>query len=286
MTEVELRPPRPYLLADAAGGRDPTRRRAGGVVDMALLTAAGAARARVWQRHDGGVCVRLRAPDIAEALDRVRFALSLDVDHTPFLELAGHDPLVGPLVRRRPALRPGRRSTVAHALVRALAGQLVAASEAARIERRVLAAACARDGDLRVPPGRADLGRLSAAEMARSGLSPQRAAALARLVRTLDPARLDAAPTAGVIRRLLAEPGIGPWSAGVICVEGLGRADAAPVGDLGLVKVCSALHGRRADAADTARMLAPYGSWAAFAAAHLLTHPLAHGQAYRAHLAA
>jgi len=51
--ELELTPPRPYLLADAVGGRDPTRRLAGGVLEVALRTAAGAARARVWQRRDG-----------------------------------------------------------------------------------------------------------------------------------------------------------------------------------------------------------------------------------------
>jgi 3-methyladenine DNA glycosylase/8-oxoguanine DNA glycosylase len=84
----------------------------------------------------------------------------------------------------------------------------------------------------------------------------------------------------------MAEPGVGPWAAGVICGQGLGRPDAAPAGDLGLVKLCSALLRRRADAADTERLLAEYAPWQGFAAAHLLSHPLAHGQAYRGHLAA
>ncbi|HYX87369.1 MAG TPA: hypothetical protein VE777_20555 [Gaiellales bacterium] len=286
MIEAELNPPSPYALAHAAGGRDPTRRLAGGVLDVALRTPAGPARARVWQRAGGRLGVRLEAPDPAEALVRLRFVISADVDHGPFLRMARADPLLWPLVQRRPALRPRRRSTVAHALVRALAGQLVTSFEAAGIERRIVAAACPRDDGLRAPPGRADLGRLSPAQLERCGLSPRRAAALARLARTLDPARLRAAPTAAVVRRLCAEPGVGPWAAGVVCVEGLGRADAAPVGDLGLIKVCSALLGRRADADDTARLLAPYGPWAAYAAAHLLHHPLAHGQAYRAYLAA
>jgi 3-methyladenine DNA glycosylase/8-oxoguanine DNA glycosylase len=72
----------------------------------------------------------------------------------------------------------------------------------------------------------------------------------------------------------------------VICGQGLGRADAAPAGDLGLVKLCSALLGRRADAGDTEWLLVGYAPWQGFAAAHLLTHPLANGQAYRGHLAA
>jgi 3-methyladenine DNA glycosylase/8-oxoguanine DNA glycosylase len=284
--ELELTPPRPYRLTDAVGGRDPTRRSGGGVLEVALRTEAGPAQARVWQRLDGTLGVRLHAPDPPAALDRLRFLLSAEVDHTPFLEMAERDRLLAPLVRRRPALRPSRCSTFAHALVRALAGQLIPAVEAARIERRVLGAISAREGGLRVPPGRDDLRRLSAAAATGCGLSPRRAATLTRLAGALDPARLEAVPTEAVLRRLVAEPGIGPWAAGVLCGQGLGRADAAPAGDLGLIKLCSALRRRRADAADTEELLTAYAPWQGFAAAHLLSHPLAHGQAYRGYLAA
>ena len=286
MIELELTPPRPYLLADAVGGRDPTRRLAGGVLEVALRTSAGAARARVWQRRDGSLGVRLSAPDADAAVDRLRFVLSTDVDHTPFLLLAERNRLLAPLVRRRPALRPSRCATFAQSLVRALAGQLVPAVEAARIERFVVAAVAERHDGLRIPPGASELRRLSPAGAARCGLSPRRAGTLARLARTLPADRLEAAPTEAALRRLLAEPGIGPWAAGVICGQGLGRSDAAPAGDLGLIKLCSALLRRRADAADTERLLAPYAPWQGFAAAHLLSHPLAHGQAYRGYLAA
>lgn len=286
MIELELTPPHPYRLADAVGGRDPTRRMAGGVLDVALLTEAGAGRARVWQRHDGTLGARLSAPDPASGLDRLRFALGLDTDHTPFLRMAECDELLGPFVRRRPALRPARCGSFAQSLVRALAGQLVPAVEAARIERRVLAAVSGHRDGLRIPPAGADLRRLSPAAAERCGLSPRRSGTLARLARTLPAGRLGAAPTDAALRRLTAEPGIGPWAAGVICGQGLGRPDAAPAGDLGLVKLCSALLGRRADAADTERLLGRYAPWQGFAAAHLLSHPLAHGQAYRGHLAA
>jgi AraC family transcriptional regulator, regulatory protein of adaptative response / DNA-3-methyladenine glycosylase II len=284
--ELELTPPRPYVLADAVGGRDPTRRLGGGVLEVALRTAAGPARARVWQRRDGSLGVRLSAPDPESAVDRLRFILSADVDHTAFLRIAERDRLLAPLVRRRPALRPSRCATFAQALVRALAGQLVPAVEAARIERMVLAAVAERRDGLRVPPGALELRRLSPARAARCGLSPRRAGTLARLVRTLPADRLEAAATEAALRRLQAEPGIGPWAAGVICGQGLGRSDAAPAGDLGLIKLCSSLLRRKADAADTERLLAEYAPWQGFAAAHLLSHPLAHGQTYRGYLAA
>ena len=153
MIELELTPPRPYRLAEATWGRDPTRRLGGGVLEVALRTAAGPARARVWQRRDGSLGVRLTASDAGAAVDRLRFVLSADVDHTPFLRLAERDRLLAPLVRHRPALRPSRCATFAQSLVRALAGQLVPAVEAARIERLVLAAVSERHDGLRVPPG-------------------------------------------------------------------------------------------------------------------------------------
>jgi DNA-3-methyladenine glycosylase II len=284
--ELVLTPPHPYRLADAVGGRDPTRRMRAGVLDVALRTESGAGRARVWQRRDGTLAARLSAPDTEAALDRLRFVLGLDVDHTPFLRMAERDRLLAPFVGRRPALRPARCGSFAQSIVRALAGQLVPAVEAARIERRVLAAVSRPHEGLRIPPDGHDLRRLSPAVAARCGLSPRRSGTLARLARTLPGERLAAAPTDAALRRLMAEPGIGPWAAGVICGQGLGRADAGPAGDLGLVKLCSALLGRRADSADTVRLLDAYAPWQGFAAAHLLAHPLAHGQAYRGFIAA
>ncbi len=82
----------------------------------------------------------------AGALDALRFVLAVEVDHTPFLRLAASDPLLAAVVRRRPGLRPARLGTVAHALVRAVCGQLITAREAMQIERRLLAAICAPVG--------------------------------------------------------------------------------------------------------------------------------------------
>ena len=281
MTELELRPRGPYSLADSAGFGDPTRRTAGGVLDLRLRTAAGPAAARVWQRRDGALGVRLRGADPEAAVARLRFVLACDHDHAPFLRLAAGDRLLAALVRRRPGLRPLRLATPEHALVRGIAGQLVTGREAMLIERRLLAVACAADDGLRTPPDAADLRRLSAAACERAGLSPRRAAALARLARVLDLDRLSAASTDAVLRRLQAEPCVGPWTAGIVCMAGLGRLDAAPDGDLGLIKLCSALLGRRADAADTSRLLDRYGQWRGLAAVHLLSHPLARGQRWR-----
>ena len=73
-----------------------------------------------------------------------------------------------------------------------------------------------------------------------------------------------------VVRRIVEERTLGPWSAGVICLEGLGRYEHGLVGDLGLIKLCTRLLGREATPADTAELLAPYGEWQGLASVYLL----------------
>jgi 3-methyladenine DNA glycosylase/8-oxoguanine DNA glycosylase len=81
---------------------------------------------------------------------------------------------------------------------------------------------------------------------------------------------LKALPTAVVAERLERERGLGPWSSGVICIEGLGRYERGLARDLGLVKLASALWGRRVEAEETDALLAPYGEWAGLASVYLL----------------
>jgi 3-methyladenine DNA glycosylase/8-oxoguanine DNA glycosylase len=56
----------------------------------------------------------------------------------------------------------------------------------------------------------------------------------------------------------------------MVCLFGLGRFERGLVGDLGLVKLCGALHGRWADAEDTRELLEPYAEWAGLASIYLL----------------
>ena len=64
-----------------------------------------------------------------------------------------------------------------------------------------------------------------------------------------------------MLGRLLRERGIGPWSVGVIALEGLGRYDHGLVGDLGLVKLLASMRGRPVEAGETAALLSPYEEW-------------------------
>ncbi len=264
MVAADLRPRGPYSLALSARlVGDATRRFREGILTAELPEGQGIA----WQRPDGVVCLRASGE---EALDRLRFCLGVDDDHTPFLLRFGKDPLIGRTVRLLRGLRPVRTATVAHALLRALCGQLILASEARAMERRIVRAATVRRDRLNVPPSTADLARFAPAELRRLGLHARRGATLARLSRSLELERLKELPTASVAERLAPERGLGPWSVGVVCLEGLGRFERGLEGDLGLVKLLGAVRGRRVEGWETAELLEPYGEWAGLASVYLL----------------
>jgi DNA-3-methyladenine glycosylase II len=221
----------------------------------------GGEEAVAWQRGDRRVVVRATSE---AGVERARFMLALDGDHSAFVLRFKRDRLLGPSLRAFHGLRPLRRATVAHALLKAACGQLVAGQEARRIEGRILRLAGTR------APTAAELARLSPAQLRARGLAMHRASALLRLLRASDFERLHEVPTPVVVQRLCRERGFGPWSCGVVCLEGLGRYDHGKVGDLGLVKLLSSLRGRWVEAAETTELLAPYGEWQGLAGVYLL----------------
>ena len=204
-------------------------------------------------------------------VERLRFCLALDDDHSEFLRRFRADPLLGRATSHLAGLRPVRLGTVAHALLRALCGQLIEARHARAIERRIVRAATPPLGRFHAPPSTALLAAFSPAELRALGMHARRGATLVRLCRSLDLERLKELPTKAVADRLERERGLGPWSVGVVCLEGLGRFERGLVGDLGLVKLTSALRGRRVEAWETEELLAPYGEWAGLASVYLLT---------------
>lgn len=275
LTRTTLRPSGPYDLGLVAGGAsDPTRGFRDGVFECVYETAGGRARARVWQRRAGELRVVLQADESDLALEQLRFVLAVDDDHTLFLRRFARDPLIGPVTRLRQGMRPLRTATVTHALLGGLCGQLVSAREARRITARVIKAFGRPHAGLVLPPQRADLAAVSPAQLARCGLVSRKAAALVRISRSLDLERLHDVPTETVVRRLCRERTIGPWTAGVICLRGLGRREHGLVGDLALIKLCSALLGRQATAEDTAELLERYGDWAGYAGVYLMASGL------------
>ena len=272
--ETTVLPRPPYSLALSARLRsDPTRRFRDGVLTLALEAGGEPALARVRQRPDGSLAVVVEGNAPEEALERVRFVLAADADHGPFLRRFADDRLVGRAARSLRGLRPLRTATVTHALLKAVCGQLIQASAARVLEARLIRALGTPFGDLFLPPTRATFARLAPAQLARDGLVARKANVLVRLSREWDVERLHGVETASAAARIERERGLGPWSAGVVCLYGLGRYEHGLVGDLGLVKLCAALLGRRAEPEDTRRLLEPYGEWAGLASVYLLAKP-------------
>jgi 3-methyladenine DNA glycosylase/8-oxoguanine DNA glycosylase len=269
--ETTIVPRSRYSLALSARGKsDATRRFVDGVLTLTLDAGDGPALARVRQRADGTLPVRIDGAATEATLERVRFVLAVDADHEEFARRFARDPLLGEPIRRLRGFRPLRVTTVAHALLKAVCGQLIQASAARRLEARLLRGASPRFGDMVLPPTNETFGRFPTAELVRRGLAPRKAATLVRLSRELDLERLRGVPTEVAAVRIERERGLGPWSAGVVCLYGLGRVERGLVGDLGLIKLCAALLGRWADADDTRALLAPYGEWAGLASVYLL----------------
>jgi 3-methyladenine DNA glycosylase/8-oxoguanine DNA glycosylase len=271
MVETTLKPTGPYRLDQCASRRsDRTRLFREGLLTCVFEAGGAPALARVWQKRDGLLQVRLESESPEQALDLLRFMLAVDDDHSEFLRRFRQDSLL-----RRPTsllrgLRPLRTATVTHALLKALCGQLIAGREARRLEARLLRVAAPEHGGLHLPPTREAFAPRSPAELCSYGLVARKASALVRISRSFDLERLRALPTDVAIHRIVEERMLGPWSAGVICLYGLGRYEHGLVGDLGLIKLCSTRLGRPATAEDTAELLAPYGEWAGLASVYLL----------------
>ena len=235
---------------------------------LTARTESGAAQlsggrwAEARQLHDGSLLVRASCE---RSVDEARFLLALDDDTSEFHRRFARDPLLGPSVRTLRGLRTTRTATVAHAALRAICGQLIQSRRAREIERTVIRT-CGES-----PPTRQALASLSPAALTGCGLAESRAATLARLVRRVDLESLKTSASSTALARLQRERGIGPWSVGVIALQGLGRYDAGLVSDLSLVKLFASLRGRWPEQpAETAELLAPYGEWQGLASVFLL----------------
>lgn len=179
--------------------------------------------------------------DLGAAVERTRRLLDADCDPGAVAHALGEDPGLAPLVAARPGLRVPGHVDGDEVAVRAVVGQQVsvagAATVAARLVERYGASVC-------VPGAEPGLERLfpSAADLA--GADPEdlpmpraRGRALVGLSRTLADGdiALDRSMHRDDVRdRLLALPGIGPWTAGYIALRALGDPDAFLPTDLGV----------------------------------------------------
>lgn len=291
--EVEVRPPSPYRLP-SYDSEDGVVRVSGGVVMRLLHVEGSPVLVRAWQPAGDRVLVRAEPADpaavtaprtvparpappagaaqLSRAAERMRFALGVDDDLGEFYRRFRRDPLLGPLLRRRPHLRARRRAWPWEALAWAVVKQLIESGDAARIQRRIVGRWGLRltgeRGELRdVPPPWLVAGR-APAELESMGLALRRAIALRAVARDIAAARCDPGDPAAD-GRLLAVPEIGSWTVQCLGFFGRGDADSLPAGDLTYLKLVGRLAqlGRRATVAEVEEFYAPYAPFRGLAAA-------------------
>ena len=279
--EVEVRPPSPFRLG--RGSSDRTLRVERGVASRLLAVDCAPVLVRAWMRGPGLVAFRAEGVDpagltvpvaceelrpagpaeLATGIERLRFALGVDDDMSAFHRRFRRDPLVGPLIRRMPDYRPKRRPWAWEALAQAVCGQLIEASRAVTIERRIVGRWGARLGEgrgaLRDVPAASLIAGRAPAELQSMDLSGARSVALRKLATMVARGHCDVGDPAAD-PRLLAVPEIGPWTIQCLGLFGRGEADSLPAGDLGYIKLVGRLAnlGRRATVPEVEEFYAPY----------------------------
>ncbi len=225
--------------------------------------------AGVLELHPGGdhhLLLQAHLPhweELIHVVERARRIAGLDFDlEEPTRRLAG-SPIVGPLVRARPGLRPPGTWDPFETGVRAIIGQQVSIAAANTIAGRLVA-------KLGEPvPGLQPLGLthafpspevLAGADLDGLGLTRARAEAIHLFARAVagDEVRLDRSVSLEqLVASITAVDGLGAWTAHYIALR-LGEPDAFPAGDLGLRRAVSDRH-----------VSERWRPWRALAATHL-----------------
>jgi AraC family transcriptional regulator of adaptative response / DNA-3-methyladenine glycosylase II len=254
----------------------------GGVYRRSLRLPRGAGVVEL-APADGHVRADLRLDDVRDlgsAVQRCRALLDLDSDPQAVVDALGGDSVLGALVRAFPGRRVAGHVDGHELALRAVLGQQVSLSGAATLAARLVA----RYGDaLDRPVGGVThlfptAAALASADPNELAMPASRRRAILGLAGALADGELtiDAgAERAETERRLLALPGIGPWTAGYVTMRALRDPDAFLAGDLGVRRALEGLgyDARPSAATALAERWRPYRAyalqhlWASLAAA-------------------
>ena len=213
--------------------------------------------------------------DLSTAIARCRRLLDLDADPEAVVDALSADLDMTALVTKAPGQRIPRTVDEQELALRVVLGQQVSLKAARTHARRIVQAygqpvADAGGGLTHVFPAIGDLAEIDPAHLA---FPKSRQRSLVTLIRAL--ADGDVVLDAGcdwnrAREQLLVLPGIGPWTAEVIAMRGLGDPDAFPVSDLG-VQLAAKQLGLPADTRPLAERSIRWRPWRSYAAQHLWT---------------
>jgi AraC family transcriptional regulator of adaptative response / DNA-3-methyladenine glycosylase II len=222
--------------------------------------------------------LRLQLDDLRDLkllVQRCRQAFDLDADPASIADVLAADPVLAPLVAARPGLRVPGVINGFELAVRAILGQQVSVAGARTLAGRLVTAL---GEPLAVPQGtlthvfpRPEV--VAQADMDGLGITQRRIVALRALAQGIVNGELvldHAADREQTMARLLALPGVGPWTVSYIAMRALGDPDALPVTDLGL-RYALDQRGLPTDPRSITTYAEAWRPWRSYAAIHLWT---------------
>jgi AraC family transcriptional regulator, regulatory protein of adaptative response / DNA-3-methyladenine glycosylase II len=221
--------------------------------------------------------------DLTTAIARCRKLLDLDADPEAVIEVLRSDKALAPVVAKAPGQRIPRTVDEAELAVRAVLGQQVSIKAARTHASRLVAAygQSVHDADGTLTHTFPSVEQLADIDPAHLAVPGARRRTLTALIAGLADGSvvLDTGCDWDAARQQLRSlPGIGPWTAEVIAMRGLGDPDAFPVSDLGLRLAAEQLGLPTAERELDARSRA-WRPWRSYATQHLWTtleHPVNH----------
>ncbi|WP_084039831.1 DNA-3-methyladenine glycosylase 2 family protein [Mycobacterium avium] len=221
--------------------------------------------------------------DLTAAIARCRRLLDLDADPEAVDEALAADPQLAPAVRKAPGQRIPRTVDEAELAVRAVLGQQVSI-RAARTHAGRLVAAYGRavhDPEGTLTHTFPSVQQLADVDPVHLAVPKARQRTLAALVAGLADRSIvldTGCDWQSARTQLLALPGVGPWTAEVIAMRGLGDPDAFPAADLGL-RVAAKRLGLPSSQRSLTAASARWRPWRSYATQYLWTtleHPVNH----------
>lgn len=213
--------------------------------------------------------------DLPAAIARCRRLLDLDADPEAVVEALSHDERMAAVVAKAPGQRIPRTVDEHELALRVVLGQQVSTAAARTHAARVAAAYGRAVSD---PGGELthtfpSIDELSEIDLRHLAVPKARQRTVMTLIDALSRGALvlDSGSSWDLSRdQLLALPGIGPWTAEMIAMRGLGDPDAFPVTDLGVLAAA-----RHLGLAGDAKALTAYSErwrpWRSYVTQHLWT---------------